>query len=747
MSRFASKVGGCGSSDRLESSYSTGVAPGKRALTDGLSPSRKSSYERTGEALDDVYREVRTLKEQHIPEALVAFSGREFQRSRKATNDVRFGFSRAQGRLEDAKGWLLQVDPASRATLEEEVTWATASIASVRPDVEDVQRLAPASAASPAAGNAFSFALSLGGMGDQDYLDFDAEEARIEGEWNTTLDADEAQRWEHAEAAPLSSELCQVDGPRAEHTFSGIQLFVLAKDLPKHNSMWDHKLVGPGAVGPYRVMACTLDNKIAFYKAIHTKRNQAEWVIGPDNLEAFQANIDLYVGAARASLPGSSKVEDSQEDGAAKPPHFPSMLELEAFGDAPHQQSFNLFDAVSDANDKANGGSALVSARNMHLRLSEYTKEAERLAMQLKGQMATGEVPHDVARTQAVDGRNQLMRDTRAKLSPSGQYASRFIKSDQGVSVEDMTKRKTGDLLKASMGESDDAMQKVFGVEGTSDDLRKALDQDSELWAKYRKALEAGDDVKRVFTSAVQELGAQPAVSRAVINSAGKSNSTVTGVAKAGRVVAGAAAIYGVYDMVTTIANAEEGQRLHVAGAELGGFAGGIIGAEVGAMSAVWIASLLIPNPTTPVVIVVSLLGAAIGSAVGAEVGHEMGGPMADTYKLPGQAMQAIMGPGAAQNGGYAGLHERSRRHGAGGKNLDFLLSNSIFQMDTYLATVEAEIAKAPNREKLEAYQATRLDILDSRDQMGHVYSALQSGILSEEDVWQLVNGGGSDAP
>lgn len=743
MARFATKgVGYDGSAgSRLDSSYTSGT-PGKRTLTDGI-VSRRSPYDRTGEALDDVYREVRQLREQHIPEARSAFSGREFQRSRDAAFAVRIGFSRAESRLQDARSWLQQVDPTWQAKLLEELAVAEGQVEAVRPEVLDVQRLAPSTPASSS--QDFSLALGLGR--EEDYLDFEAKEARLEEEWNTTLDEDEATKWENAQAAPLRDDVCQVDGPRAEHTFQGgIQLYILAQgSLPKYTAMWDHKLVGPGVVGPYRVMACTFDNKIAFYQAIHTQRHQAEWVIGPDHLTTFQENIDLYVGAARASLPGSSKVEASQEDGAAKPPHLPSMLELEAFGEAPHQ-SFNLFEAVSDANDKGNGGSALVSARNMHLRLSEYTKEAERLAHQLKAQMASGEVPHDVARVQAVEGRNQLMRNVREKLSPSGRYASQFIKSDQGISVEQMTERKTRDLLKSSMGESDEAM-KVLGAEGTSADLRKVLAQDSALWEQYRRALDAGDDVKRVFSAAVQELGAQPAVSRAIVHSAGKSNSTMTGIAKAGRVVAGAAAIYGVYDMVATIANAEEGQRLHVAGAEFGGFAGGIVGAELGAMGAVWIASLLIPNPSTPAIIVISLIGGGLGGMAGAEAGHAVGGPLVDSYKTIGQGMQAVMGPGAAQNGGYAGLYERSRREGMGAKNLNFILSNAIFELDQTLTRFEAEIAQAPDREKLEAYQVARLEVLESRDQLGYVYSALQSGVLSEEDVWQLLGKEPNGAP
>jgi hypothetical protein len=111
------------------------------------------------------------------------------------------------------------------------------------------------------------------------------------------------------------------------------------------------------------------------------------------------------------------------------------------------------FGAVPDVIDFAtqgNGGAALVAARNAHIRLDLYAKEAQRLALELKAEVDAGAIDHLDARRQAVEGRNHLLHTAREKLSPASRYTSEKLKED-GASVDGMTKKKMGDVLDASL--------------------------------------------------------------------------------------------------------------------------------------------------------------------------------------------------------------------------------------------------------------------------------------------------------
>jgi hypothetical protein len=412
------------------------------------------------------------------------------------------------------------------------------------------------------------------------------------------------------------------------------------------------------------------------------------------------------------------------------------VVELGAFGAVPE---------VIDFATQGNGGSALVAARNAHIRLDLYAKEAKRLALELKAEVEAGTIDHLDARRQAVEGRNHLLHAAREKLSPAARYTSEKLKED-GASVDALTKKKVGDVLDASLdrprrpGADPSKAMAVLGESGDAAQLRAALAEDSALWERYQLALEAGDDAKQVYGAALRELGEQPAVSKAVITSAGKTNSTVTKVARYSRAAGTVAGAIGVIDMITTIADADEGQRWHVAGREFSAFAGGVIGAEVGAAAGVatatWVASLVATGgASAPVLLAVSLIGGFVGGAVGANVGptaFDAGAQLIHT------GLAATLGPGSAQTGGYPGLHQRSQHYGSKQQDLDWLIEDAIFRMDGVLKDLEAKIEEAPLRDELEALQKARLDLLTEREQMGAVLLAFRSGALDEGAVWDM---------
>jgi hypothetical protein len=275
----------------------------------------------------------------------------------------------------------------------------------------------------------------------------------------------------------------------------------------------------------------------------------------------------------------------------------------------------------------------------------------------------------------------------------------------------------------------------VIGLHGTKDALRSYLEQDSDLWAEYLAKLETGGDARLVYQDAVQRLGAQPVVSRAVVKSAGKTNTFVTGVAKASRLIEGPLAIYGVYELVSNVVGAKDGERAHVAAGELAGFAGGVVGAEAGAASAVWLASLLIPNPATPAIIIVSIIGGAVGGPVGADMGRAVLGAAAQTTVAAGMG---VMGPGMPQNGGYNGLYERSMHDGMSANKIEQQLADAVFAKEEELRQLETRIAEAPDRAVLKKLWAQRLAVLDQRDELDHLYSGLKLGAIDERTAWNV---------
>ncbi len=740
------------------------VDVGKRTRAHGptAKTTAKGPDERADAAIAAATKGLAALTGEYLPAARAANDARDFKAARDAVASVRVEFSGAQRKAKEARdqSQLIAEEPA-RAKRLQQVDAVDAAIAATQPEVDAVLHLAPADAVSlpdDATWNGDSYGAWQDG------------EAQKERDWSSQLDADDAAR---AAPASVRDDVCAVDAPHSSEALTGVQLYIKVKSQVEAlaTGARDQTSVGPGVAGPYRLYPHFKSEELVFYVAYHVERQQNEWVVGPDSVNAFVENVDLYVGAARASLPGSKNVESSQEDGADKAPHLPSMLELEAFGQAPYQQQQPAASAPDDVSalevggamlldgaSHQNGGSAFVSARNAHLRLSQYVPEARRLAQELKAQLDAGTIQPGDAAQMAVDGRNAALNRVRAKMSPGARSVSRSIK-EEGRTLDSLKSKKTRDLLEAS--KPGGRGMAAVGKEGDDAALRSYLDEDSPqwttyrddaaLWEQYRKALAAGEDVERVFSSvfrpAVQELGEQPAISRAIVNSAGRSNGWVTGIAEIGRAAGTVAAAYGLYHLITTIAGADEGKRWHVAAGEFGGFAGGVIGAEVGAAAGAtagegiaWLASAIVPE-AAPVILVVSLIGGLAGGAAGGEVGQQMGGPVADAFALVGDGVGAYAAPGTAQTGGYEGIYERGEREASRSGNLDALLSDALFQMDESLQELEAKIADAPDRDALEQLQLARLDLIDRRDQMGLLYAALKAGVLDEADGWEAIGG------
>ncbi|MBI2037506.1 MAG: hypothetical protein HYT15_01040 [Candidatus Magasanikbacteria bacterium] len=738
---------GGSTSDTAKSGFSP--APGRTSLTSDLPAATQWDREaeraigRANRHLDELPELIRAAKD--------TFGNVQFQEAKAAIGQLENKLSLAQDNAGRAKGILGHGSVENKALLEQ-LDMLEQRIQSAKEDV------APILARKPPETKSVPF--SLPGVDEEPDAvgKWEKEQTATQDSWETTQTAINSLPPDEREPVGYEQESCRVRGPVADNAFEGIKLFIKARAEDDIDHAYDITypsfLVGPGKVGPYKLDPALKGGKVVFFLAHHSERGYPEWVIGPDNVEEFRQNIDAYVGAARTALPGSKKIPGSQADGADKFPHDPSMLELEAFGKAPYQQQlgagqseapFNqpkehsgmfgvMWDGLTEGMDEANGGSSAVGARNAHIRLTDYVEKAREIARQLMADVNSGKMQHLDARGAAVAGRNDLMRGVRERMSPSARYTSQKIKADDGISEGAMVKKKVPDLLNAARKGGDG--MRVLGQAGSPEDLRKFLGEESEAWSKYLKALEAGEPSKSVTSKAVQEMSQQPSVSRAIINSAGKNNQTVTRLVKLGRVAGAAGAAAGVVDMAQTIYNAEDGERLHVAAGELGGFVGGIIGAELGAMAAVWVASLIISGPAAPVVLVVSLIGGMVGGAIGAQAGHEM--PNMATAAL-GEGLNAVVTPGSGQAGGYAGMHQRSSQAGKDKMNTAERLRQIQDQLDSDIRQAETEIKKAKDRDDLDRWQLQRLNLLNYRDQVGGIYQLLRAGKINETQVYELM--------
>jgi hypothetical protein len=462
---------------------------------------------------------------------------------------------------------------------------------------------------------------------------------------------------------------------------------------------------GPDRAGPYRLMPFSRDGGLMFFIAEHEERAQSEWVIGPDSVWTFADGAAMYAGAAARLLPGSPAVRGSQADGADQVRDPDSLVKKEAFGEAPWQRALDVADTTLD--HAHGGGGAFVFARNARLRINDYVKPAQELSDQLARDVAAGKVHHLDARARAVQGRNDLLEHTRRRQSPAARFASKKVK-EEGKTVGGLVERKVTQGLDKYR---------------TSEATRRVLDADSALWAKCAAAVESGE---ATMEAALRELGESPEVSRAIIESAGKTNSTFTRLAKWGGPIALGAGVLAAADMVFDVADDLEAHNWHAAAGELAGFAGGVLGGEVGSMGAVWMASAIL-GPGGGIVIVASVIGAIAGGMVGARAGETLVDAIAD-----GAAFGAGFGAPFAAAGGFGGVHEKD--HPAGYRAAD-QLADAIFAIDAELADVSRAIPHAQDRKQMEALQKMRLEVLSRRQHLEDLLTALKLGLLDQPDT------------
>jgi hypothetical protein len=471
---------------------------------------------------------------------------------------------------------------------------------------------------------------------------------------------------------------------------------------------------GPASAGPYRLTAHSFDDRIVFWKAFHQERQQHEWVIGPDSIDEFARSAQLYAGVASRTLPGSAAVEGSQADGADKPVTEPSLVEQEARGAAPWQ-------LIAGGMEDQKGGPGVISAANALVRLQNYEAPARKLAARLYSDLEGGRLDHLDARNQAVEGRNKLMLDTRRDISPSARKMSELVKSDDAVTVAEMQKRKTRELLK-NYGGLDKKNRPVSPQKAQM--WKEILDADSDLWGHYADAVKADP---AAFDDALRTLGDSPEVSKAIIRSAGRPNRLVTGLARL-QVAAGAAGVViGAIDAYQEIASADEAQRLHAVARAGAGFVGGVVGAE----SAVWIASVVMGAVATggvgaPVALVVSLLAGTAGGIAGAHVGVSL----VDMFASASTAGVA-QGHAMAAGGGLPGAHERGNPRG---RNLGQATAGAIFKLDAQIARFDRAIPTARDRRELEAYQRRRLEMLEERGRLEDLLAAVRMGLFEANE-------------
>jgi hypothetical protein len=445
-------------------------------------------------------------------------------------------------------------------------------------------------------------------------------------------------------------------------------------------------------------------------------------LIGADDVDAFVSSVGVYVGAARAALPGSDNVEGSQADGA-RGGHIPSNLELGVARTEPESGEVDVAAVALGAALEAHGGPSVIAMGNLQIRLNLYAKEARRIADTLLAEVEAGRLDPSVARDQAIAGRNEAMRNTRTHLSPAGRATSEAIKSNDGRSGADLAKRKVKQLVRRA--------SKAGGRVDKARQVRARLHADSPAWEKYIELEKSGSATASTYAAATEELGQRPVVSKAIIESAGRTNPMITKVL---RYPVTAGAVIGVGSMVKHIRDAKEGERWHTAARELSGFAGGIVGAEVATSRAVWLASLVVR--TNVVILAVSMITSIIGSAIGASLGTALADSIGGAADLFGRAALP-MGTNIT-GGGFTGMMERNQRRLTSG-GVTAALEDLLFDYDNQARALEVDISQARERPEMERLQLARLNLVQQRSIYDELYRAAKSGELDERELLTIL--------
>ncbi|HUQ04532.1 MAG TPA: DUF4157 domain-containing protein [Kofleriaceae bacterium] len=306
-----------------------------------------------------------------------------------------------------------------------------------------------------------------------------------------------------------------------------------------------------------------------------------------------------------------------------------------------------------DTRAASRGAGPLVSARDAHLRLSQYTGPAQELSQRVMRDIAEGRVSHLDGRAEAAEGRNALREATRERLSPGGRATSEAIEP-RGATLAELADR--------------------YAL--------RALQENPALRARFNITNAVRGDA--ATEAAIIAIRDSEQVSLAIVEAAGRSNRVMTGASQvvrvAGPVLVGAQIAVGGYRVLT----AEEGEHMWTAGEELSSFAGGTLGASAGGvvlstLGAVAVGAGVVVS--APVAIVVSILVVGGMAMAGSWAGQSVWDRHVDHDSMhhweiefqraiatfarasTGDRIAAGMGTlGLAAGGGYGGLMDRDRR-------------------------------------------------------------------------------------
>ena len=285
-------------------------------------------------------------------------------------------------------------------------------------------------------------------------------------------------------------------------------------------------------------------------------------------------------------------------------------------------------------------GGSVMSARDAHLRLTRYVGPSRELAERVWADYQAGRIDHAGGRVAAAEGRNQLLRETRAELSPQGRALSRAVR-DEGQSMASLADRYARRLI-----ERDAAVRAQVGL---------------RAWRPNQRGFDAA-----AYQRAVESLRESREVSESIMRSAGRSNPVMTPMARTLRVVAPVLAVTGVVASGYTIVTAPDGTHAWTAGRELTRFAGGTFGNVAGGVVGAWVASAACgpAAPACAIVLTFTITAAAsYAASEGAAAAYDRAVPVEPELDHPERFGPAVGGTAAfASGGGYRGAMDRDRR-------------------------------------------------------------------------------------
>ena len=312
--------------------------------------------------------------------------------------------------------------------------------------------------------------------------------------------------------------------------------------------------------------------------------------------------------------------------------------------------------ASSDGEERGplrSGAGPLISARDAHIRLTEYVRPAEELSARVMRDVAEGRITHMEGREIASAGRTDARIATRERLSTGGRAMSEAVEP-RGATLAELADRYA----------------------------MRALAANPELRAQYGiQNLARGDAATERALTAIRD---SEEVSRAIIAAAGRPNPTMSNAARvmrvAGPVLVGTQVALGSYRVLT----AEEGEHMWTAGQEISGFAGGTLGSSAGGMVLSGLGAVAVMAGVTvsaPVAIVVSILVVGGMAMAGSMVGQSIWNQTVDHDSLRDWELEFARAIDAfarastgdriaagmpmhslAAGGGFGGLMERDRR-------------------------------------------------------------------------------------